>query len=146
MKHVYLWTALAIATLVAVIVLLRMNAPLYYPKVAIALPGNITMTVIAQPWNSEAKCAQKYKAISASVSGKCLNCNIKASCLVALDMRESQALRGKAINRPVVYTTTAITIIDAETKEAMSICNSIATQATKEKIQHVRCIAPEVTR
>jgi|GEM_PF-1244163 len=144
MKHVYLWTALAIAALVAAIVLWRTGPP-HYPKVVAAFPGNITMTFIEQPWSSQKKCAQENENITAKVGGKCQNCRIKASCPTKLNTTETRALRGQATGFPVVYTTVASTIIDADAKTAMSICNSMAEQITKQKIQHARCIAPANT-
>ncbi len=141
MKHVYLWTALAIAALVTTIVLWHTSS-LHYPRVVTTLPGNITLTFVEQPMGSEEKCVQKSEIVSAKIREKCPGCGITTSCPTRLSETETRALHGQAINLPVVHSALSITIIDTEEKTAMSICNSMAEKITKLKIQQANCIAP----
>ena len=144
MKHVYLWTALAIAGLVAAIVLWRMGPP-HYPKVVAAFPGNITMTFIEQPWSDAKKCATENAKVTAKIMEKCPACRIASSCPTALDATETRAFHGHASNLPMLYTEAESVLIDAPGTQAMSICTAMAEQIARQKKQRARCIAPANT-
>ena len=145
MKHIYLGTALAIAVLVATVVLLRMNSTLHYPKVVAAFPGNITLTIIDQPWTDPEKCARENRAITAKLKKTYPNSDIRASCPAELDATEARAFHGQASDLPVVYSESEVILVKAETKLAMSVCSGMAAQITKQKIQTARCVAPAGT-
>ena len=116
--------------------------PPHYPRVVAEFPGNISLTFIERPWNSQKKCAQENETVSTKLRGECPACRIEASCPTKLEAAESRALHGQAINLPVVYAEAEIILVKAEAKQAISICNNMAEQITKQKIQHARCIAP----
>lgn len=141
-RHLFLLTALLIAALVALAILLVREHPLY-PVVRVSMAPDTSLVFLGDPWNQKEKCENENRKVIATLGKQCPGCAITLSeCRGELGPSWMAALQNKPSDLFFVHSDTLHILIEADKPRSGEICKEIVQQISIKNKRHAECIAP----